>query len=533
MKKTLFFLFFIFCFANICAQQINVPLGYSFNQLIDREISQKINHSSFKPLIKTSININIDSILEKEFSINKNLLNHKLFNRHWILIEGDDYKIEGSPLLNLSLGYERVEEINTFTNTRGFVLEGYIGDKVSFYTSFVENQSVFPNYLDSIIRTSTNDYVIPGQGRGRSYYDNGFDYAKSSGYLSFNVSDNFTLQLGHGKHFIGNGYRSLLLSDNAFNYPFLRFQTSFGKFQYTNLYTEFQDMKNYLSSENNYDYMGYAKKYMSAHHLSYKLSEKFNIGIFESIIWKSNHTLGANGFDVNYLNPIIFFRPIEYSINSPDNAIIGLDIKYNITKGSNLYAQLIFDEFTLKQLKSNDGYWANKYGYQLGYKHYDLFNISNLTLHLERNYVRPYTYSHWNNANYGHYNEELAHPLGANFSENIFILHYRNGRLEIQLKYLDIIYGADYIGDTISYGNNIYSDYNDRSSDNGIEMYNGNKTNIDYSQINIGYVINPYTNLKVDFSLVSRVLSSEIHDYHTLFYSISLKSDLFNHYYDF
>jgi len=123
--------------------------------------------------------------------------------------------------------------------------------------------------------------------------------------------------------------------------------------------------------------------------------------------------------------------------------------------------------------------------------------------------------------------------LGANFSENIFILHYRNGRLEIQLKYLDIIYGADYIGDTISYGNNIYSDYNDRSSDFGIEMYNGNKTNIDYSQINIGYVINPYTNLKVDFSLVSRVLSSEIHDYHTLFYSISLKSDLFNHYYDF
>ena len=103
----------------------------------------------------------------------------------------------------------------------------------------------------------------------------------------------------------------------------------------------------------------------------------------------------------------------------------------------------------------------------------------------------------------------------------------------MQVKYLNIIYGSDYIGDTISYGNNIYADYNNRSSDFGVEMYNGNKTNVDYTQINIGYILNPSTNLKIDFSLVSRKLSSEAHNYNTLFYSISLKSDLFNHYYDF
>ena len=64
-------------------------------------------------------------------------------------------------------------------------------------------------------------------------------------------------------------------------------------------------------------------------------------------------------------------------------------------------------------------------------------------------------------------------------------------------------------------------------------MYNGNKTNVDYTKLNIGYILNPSTNLKVDLSLVSRRLASEIHDYKTLFYSISLRSDLFNHYYDF
>ena len=89
------------------------------------------------------------------------------------------------------------------------------------------------------------------------------------------------------------------------------------------------------------------------------------------------------------------------------------------------------------------------------------------------------------------------------------------------------------MNDTISYGNNIYSDYNDRSSNFGIEMFNGNETSIDYYQINLSYILNPSTNSIIDFSLVKRKLNSEISTFNTLFYSISLKTDLFNHYYDF
>ena len=514
-------------------QYTNIPLGYDFNRFIDRQVSQDLNHSSFRPLIANTINLDVDSILESDITADINLFNKRLFNKHLILIEGKGHKISGSLLSNLSLGYEKEESQQTFTNTRGFVINGLIGSKVSFHTSFVENQSVFPNYIDSLIRTPIHGGVIPGQGQGRTYNNNGFDYAMSSGFVSIEASNTFTLQFGHGKHFIGNGYRSLLLSDNTFNYPFLRLQTNFGDFEYTNLYAEFQDMKSYLSPENDYDYMGYSKKYMSAHYLSYNVNNKLTLGIYESIIWKANHALGANGFDINYLNPIIFFRPVEYSINSPDNAILGLNVKYNISERSNVYGQLVLDEFTLKEMRSDNGYWANKYGYQIGYKYFDLFNIPNLFLNIERNYVRPYTYSHWNSASYGHYNEELAHPLGANFTENIFLLHYRKNRFSVFLKYLDIIYGADYLGDSISYGNNIYADYNDRSSDFGIQMYHGNRTEVDYTQINIGYILNPTTNFKIDLSLVNRNQESDSGSYNTLFYSVSLKSDLFNHYYDY
>ena len=198
-------------------QYTNIPLGYDFNRFIDRQVSQDLNHSSFRPLISNTINLDVDSILESGITADINLFNKRLFNKHLILIEGKGHKISGSLLSNLSLGYEKEESQQTFTNTRGFVINGLIGSKVSFHTSFVENQSVFPNYIDSLIRTSIHDYVIPGQGRGRTYNNNGFDYAMSSGFVSIEASNTFTLQFGHGKHFIGNGYRSLLLSDNTFN----------------------------------------------------------------------------------------------------------------------------------------------------------------------------------------------------------------------------------------------------------------------------------------------------------------------------
>jgi hypothetical protein len=59
-------------------------------------------------------------------------------------------------------------------------------------------------------------------------------------------------------------------------------------------------------------------------------------------------------------------------------------------------------------------------GLQLGAKYINALGIKNLDLQLEYNRVRPFTYSHRDSvANYTHYNQPMAHPLGANFSETI------------------------------------------------------------------------------------------------------------------
>src|SRR5438270_1997002 len=163
------------------------------------------------------------------------------------------------------------------------------------------------------------------------------------------------------------------------------------------------------------------KKYATIHHLDLGITKWLNVGVMEGIIFgRKDH------FEFGYLNPIIFYRSIEQQNGSPDNALAGIDFKANVAHHFQFYGQILLDEFVLSELKANRGWWGNKYGIQLGAKYIDAFHISNLDLQVEINRVRPFTYSHDDSlSNYTHYNQPLAHPVGANFQEVLAIARYQ------------------------------------------------------------------------------------------------------------
>ena len=70
---------------------------------------------------------------------------------------------------------------------------------------------------------------------------------------------------------------------------------------------------------------------MTMHHLSVNLSKKLNIGFTESVVFQRDSTTGS-GFDLNYLNPVIFYRFVESFQGSADNTFIGLDFKWNFAE---------------------------------------------------------------------------------------------------------------------------------------------------------------------------------------------------------
>jgi len=519
----------IFSFATFSSKGQSKFIPYDFdtyNQMGESLYKPgKRNYTSIKPYLidDSSVIAALDTITTLTYrQSSNNFIIRKLFNEHLIHINRKDYQLYADFLPDFQIGKDLTAKQTTWTNNRGFQLGGRIGKEVTFQTTLYEVQGRFPVYLTDYINKNR---VVPGQGYIKNYGKNAFDYVSADGYLSYTPSKYFTFQLGHGKNFIGDGYRSLLLSDVAFNYPFFKIITTFGNIRYINLWAQFSDFHNVAFD----DETAFPKKYGVFHYLDWSVSNRLTIGLFENIMMQ------PRGLDLNYINPIIFLRPIEFSEGSPDKALVGMNLSYKFLKNYLVYGQLVINEFTAKEVFKRNGYGANKQGVQLGMRGFDIFNIKNLSFLTEFNTVRPFTYSaNISIKNYAHFNQPLADPLGANFKEGIAIVNYRHKRFDLRTQFNYAFYGIDDPTDTSSnVGKDVYRPYTTRSGDYGYFIGNGIKTNLYYADIKMGYILNPKTNLRLEFGYVNRLETNSIYHSSTNYITIGLRSTFRNFYYDF
>jgi hypothetical protein len=323
-----------------------------------------------------------------------------------------DFDLVINPIIQFQYMKEKDNGESLFLNSRGVGIRGRIANKIGFAASIVDNQERDPVYVQ---KWEDKFKSVPGAGYYKRFKGTGFDYFDARGYFTFNVTKYMDVAFGYDRNFIGNGYRSLFLSDFSNNTLFLKLNTRIWKFNYQNLFMELQQ-----TEPRGPDRL-LRKKYAVFHHLDVQVTKKLNVGLFEGVMFGR-----TNRFEFGYLNPVIFYRSIEQQNGSFDNSVAGIDFKLNTLKQVQLYGQFLLDEFNLEQIKKNNGWWANKWGLQLGAKYINAFGVKNLDLQLEHNRVRPFTYSHRDSvANYTHYNQPLAHPLGANFSEMIGIIRYQ------------------------------------------------------------------------------------------------------------
>lgn len=532
------FLLFIFFSTDVYSQKLFLPLNRYLHNRYNESLNRKEVgfHTSVKPYLQSELDSVVapDSIYgfhPYKIGIKSRIgrIWNGFINDHLVHVDTGDFELTIDPLFNFEIGRDIQNDDKAYVNTRGILVTGSIGKNFSFFSSFYENQAVFISYIDEYIDTNK---VVPGQGESKPFKARGHDYSMASGYISYSPSRYFNFQFGHGKNFIGDGYRSLLLSDNAFNYPFLKITTTIWKIKYVNLFAQFQDIRVLNASVLG---RGYPKKFGSFHYLSWNVSKRFQLGLFESIIWQGSDSTHNRGFDFNYLNPVIFYRSVEFSLGSPDNALIGLNGKFKVTDKFYVFGQFILDDFKLSEFRKEKSSYHQKYGFQLGMKMMDLLKIPRLSLHSEFNYVMPYTYAHRLSAqNYGHYNQALAHPLGANFKESVSFLSYQYRRFFIETKFLYAIYGADSLGK--NFGKNIYAPEYDLmtsplSSDNTVGQ--GVKTNLIHAGVKLAYIVNPKLNMRIEVNYVHRHESSALQSRKTDFISLGIKTALNNFYYDF
>lgn len=425
------------------------------------------------------------------------------------------------PIIQLEGGYSNQADA-IYETSAGFAIRAAKG-KFRLNADFIGGSLAQPQYLN-VFTDSLG--ILPSRGRNLSSGKTSFFMPTAA--LNFKANDIFTLELGYGKNFFGNGHRSLFLSDAAFNYPYLRIETDVWNIKYINLFSALQDI-----SADPSDPSGYRNKFSSTHYFNWAISPRFNVGLFETIIWQGSDTLSERGFDPNYLNPIIFFRPVEFSIGSPDNAIIGLDLSFKVSSSTMIYGQLVFDEFLLSEFRAGEGWWGNKWGAQIGFKSFDLFGLEKSFLRGEFNLARPFTYTHGSVLqNFGHYNQPLAHPLGTNFYEGLIQAYYENENYFFEGQWNYAIYGRD--SDSLNLGGDIYRSYANPAEIYGNEIGQGVQSQLFYQRLAAGIILNRKINLRASAYYTYRRLDQEessVNNEHI--FGVRLATELFRTYTDF
>ncbi|MDF2157586.1 hypothetical protein [Algoriphagus sp. CAU 1675] len=346
----------------------------------------------------------------------------------------EDFDIHLSPVIYLGGGMETDNDRNPAQLTRGAVIRGSIDQKVSFFTYITTTELFFPSWVKSY---AEHNGAVPGEGFWKEYNRDGYNFFSARGHVNFHLTKSIQAQIGHDRNFVGEGYRSFVLSDFSNPYMFVKLNTKVWKFQLTNLWTQ-------LTADVIYDRGRptdgrYNQKWFSMHRLSFNVGKKLNLGFFESVM-----TDQAN---FNYFNPIVFFRWVEQQLGTPDKVMLGTDAKWNFKPGMQLYGQFALDEFVFNEFFGIDGKGSkrNKYGVQLGYKYLNVLDISNLDLQLEFNTARPYTFQEkFDYQSYTNWRTPLTHPRGANFREVLGIVRYQPlPRLNLSLVGMYQVYGSD------------------------------------------------------------------------------------------
>ncbi len=576
-RKSLFVIVFLVLSAQGFAQTTNIPLWAKENWLLNRlEIkAQKdndLNLSTIKPYMrKVSVAVadsframllkgqnpakltpmdqyNLDRFESnnKEYSRytsdsfpdwKKGFLRKKPWGKYFFPSAGNlvevnikDFYLSVNPVCNFQYGKESDNDNSLYINTKGATLRGLIAKRIGFDFYITDNQERGPSqYTDYVIK----NHAVPGNAFYKVFKDNqGYDYFDARGSVTANVTKYINLQFGYDKNFIGNGHRSLFLSDFGAPTLFFKINTRIWKLNYTNLYMElFPRITN--TGGNLLD-----RKYATMHHLGINVTKWLNIGFFESIIFgRPNH------YDFSYLVPVIFLRSIEGNNGSPDNANIGFDVKANLFKTVQLYGQLMFDEFNFQEWRKQNGWYGNKQAFQLGAKYVDAFGLNDLDLQFEWNHIRPFTYQHFDSlgvGNYTSYNQPLAHSLGANVQEIIGIVRYQPlHKLYVTGKAMYYKQGLDSAG--YNFGSDPRRNYNeDLPLDGqgnprryGYDMFSGDPATCLYISLTTSYEL--FENFFVDLTGVLRNYKQQsvAGEKNTNVFSLGVRWNMFRREYDY
>ncbi|MDQ3019994.1 MAG: capsule assembly Wzi family protein [Bacteroidota bacterium] len=352
---------------------------------------------------------------------------------------------------------------------------GAVGDSILIESVFPEIKSNF-KYLENT--------------------ENIVNYDFTNGYLKYYFEPSegmgISAQLGREKLKYGYGYsKSLTLSGDAPNMDFLKFVFDYGIINFSSIFASTVGEFNTSRDER---YI----KYFSANRLKLSFENLFDVGIGESII-------SSSGIQLGYINPLIFYKFVEHSLQDRDNGTIFFELQTHFLKDLELQGTFFLDENILSNLSDFDK-TSNKSAYQLGFFWYEPAGLKNLSLIFEYTKIRPYVYSHFDPKNtYTAFGVIIGHPIGPNADQIFTKLAYNlTDRLSFNLEYQHIRKGENIYngnGELIeNVGGNVYDSYRQGIDSQKAIFLNGIRLNEDIVKFNVSF--EPIKNYIFDLNYV-------------------------------
>lgn len=503
---------------QVFAQQNLLPISSFYkDQLLAPRSNSYVLKSSFYPISEGEYNLHS---LIRDSSKQYYQFTERLFKQHLFEIKGESYNMSISPILNFALGKD-FEDTNTrrlFNNTRGFLVEVDLLDKFSFSTALYENQNRFTQYESTYFKSVGERYpkaidstyfvdnaMIPGGARTKPFKVDGFDYAYAIGNVVYAPNAHLRIMAGNNANFVGEGYRSLFLSDNSVPSIYGRADITFAKrFDYTILRSkQFNLLRRqvYNTVEAYYE-----AKLFSCQFLNFRASDKLSISLFDGSYWNVGDSVSSAKVDGAYYIPLPFIGGLLANNPQKVNMLSGLQINYLPIANVRLYGQMALSN------------WNNKsIGSQIGVRYYNPFGLKKGMLQLEYNNVPKRLYVSKNSRlNYSASNLPSAHPKGNGFQEYILRFNYSKKRWYADVK--SILYQLkDYEANNL-----VASNYN-------LSAISGS---IYHQQTELGYRFNKKMNLELFVQHLYRT-SSLAGEAQTNAIYFGLRTGLINHYNDF
>ncbi|TNE53417.1 MAG: hypothetical protein EP338_12855 [Bacteroidetes bacterium] len=521
MVKFLLGILFLFSSYFIQAQNRSLPLHEYYKKETLKHSRPQL-HPTFFPLNESQVAL-YDSIRDTaKIYVD---FHQWLFKQDWIEVKRPDYNLYISPLVHGSYGnsFSGQDSLFLFENTRGIIASGNLGKEISFQFLFAENQSRYNTFLSTHFRSQGELYdfgnsyhrtnaVIPGAGRTKIFKGSAFDYAYSMGHISFQVNPSLRIEGGNGQHFIGAGYRSLLLSDYSVAAPYIRILKNMGqKWSYQLLFRRQKNLIRKIATkaiEPSYEH-----KAFSAFFLNYQARPNLNLALFSGGNFLRADSTVKHALPWNYFVPVPGMNTDLFLKGDLFHGIMGLQGEWR-GRSALFYGQLAMEQESNFRLAAQGGFHI-----------FDLLKVPNLHFQLEYNYVPQDMYAHQNfKLAYGHYNASSSHPKGNDFQEFILAADYQYKRFYGQLRNILYFGKSGNLNEQISQ-HSIFI-HSDQKPDN---PSNGSAWLVDTE---LGYRINRNYNPNIYLRLRSR-LDSHSSDQSYFLFQFGVKVSVLNHYSDF